>query len=154
MENLLKKVKIYTDGACSGNPGPGGYGTILKYNGHVKELSEGYKNTTNNRMELLAIIKGLEALKEPCEVIVYSDSRYIVDAINKGWLYRWANNNWKRNKTEMAKNIDLWQRLLEQLKRHKVIFKWVKGHAGHPENERCDQLAVRATSKPKFTDRP
>jgi len=149
----LKKVEIFTDGACSGNPGPGGYGVILKYNGHEKELSEGYKNTTNNRMELLAIIKGLEALKEPCEVTVYSDSRYIVDAINKGWVRRWAANNWKRNKTEIAKNIDLWIQLLKLLDRHKVTFVWVKGHAGHPENERCDELAVQAAAHPTLVDR-
>ncbi len=149
----MKKVEIFTDGACSGNPGPGGYGVILKYNGHEKELSEGYKNTTNNRMELLAIIKGLEALKEPCEVTVYSDSRYIVDAINKGWVRRWAANNWKRNKTETAKNIDLWIQLLKLLDRHKVTFVWVKGHAGHPENERCDELAVQAAAHPTLVDR-
>ena len=149
----MKKVEIFTDGACSGNPGPGGYGVILKYNGHEKELSEGYKNTTNNRMELLAIIKGLEALKEPCEVTVYSDSRYIVDAINKGWVRRWAANNWKRNKTETAKNIDLWIQLLKLLDRHKVTFVWVKGHAGHPENERCDELAVQAAAHPTLIDR-
>ena len=149
----MKKVEIFTDGACSGNPGPGGYGVILKYNGREKELSEGYKNTTNNRMELLAIIKGLEALKEPCEVTVYSDSRYIVDAINKGWVRRWAANDWKRNKTETAKNIDLWIQLLKLLDRHRVKFVWVKGHAGHPENERCDALAVRAAAHPTLVDR-
>jgi ribonuclease HI len=150
----MKKVEIFTDGACSGNPGPGGYGVILKYNGHEKELSGGYRNTTNNRMELMAIIKGLDALKEPCEVMVYSDSRYIVDAINKGWVQRWAANNWMRNKKESAKNIDLWERLLKQLARHKVRFTWVKGHAGHEENERCDQLAVKAATNPTQTDRP
>ncbi len=148
----MKKVEIFTDGACSGNPGPGGYGTILKYQGHTKELSAGYKQTTNNRMELMAIIQGLEALKEPCEVTVYSDSRYIVDAINKGWLNKWAKNHWMRNKKEAAKNIDLWQRLLTQLQRHKVRFVWVKGHAGHPENERCDELAVKASQNPTLTD--
>ncbi len=153
MPDILKKVDLFTDGACSGNPGPGGYGVILKYNGHEKELSAGYKNTTNNRMELMAIIKGLEALKEPCQVTVYSDSRYIVDAINKGWVQRWQANNWKRNKKESAKNIDLWQRLLKQLQRHRVTFVWVKGHAGHEENERCDQLAVQAAAHPEFVDR-
>lgn len=150
----MKKVEIFTDGACSGNPGPGGYGVILKYNGHSKELSAGYKNTTNNRMELMAIIKGLEALKEPCEVTVYSDSRYIVDAINKGWVQRWAANHWMRNKKEAAKNIDLWERLLKLLKHHRVTFNWVKGHAGHEENERCDQLAVQAAANPTLIDRP
>ncbi len=148
----MKQVEIFTDGACSGNPGPGGYGTILKYGNHTKELSEGYKRTTNNRMELMAIIKGLEALKEPCEVVVYSDSRYIVDAINKGWLQSWVKRNWKRGKNEPVKNVDLWERLLKQLQRHHVTFKWVKGHAGHTENERCDQLAVKAASQPTQQD--
>ncbi len=143
---------MFTDGACSGNPGPGGYGTILKYNKHIKELSAGYKKTTNNRMELMAIIQGLEALKEPCEVTVYSDSRYIVDAINKGWLERWVKNNWRRDRAHLVKNIDLWQRLIEQLERHKVTFQWVRGHAGHPENERCDQLAVEATANATLND--
>ncbi len=148
----MKKVEMFTDGACSGNPGPGGYGTILKYKGHIKELSAGYRNTTNNRMELMAIIKGLEELKEPCEVTIYSDSRYIVDAINKGWLTRWKANRWMRDRKNPVKNIDLWKRLLTQLERHKVTFKWVKGHAGHPENERCDQLAVDAINHPTEDD--
>ncbi|MHB2155894.1 ribonuclease HI [Calditrichota bacterium GD2] len=148
----MKQVEIFTDGACSGNPGPGGYGTILKYQQHTKELSEGYFKTTNNRMELMAIIKGLEALKEPCEVTVYSDSRYIVDAINKGWLKNWVKRRWIRGKNEPVKNIDLWKRLLKQLERHKVQFIWVKGHAGHTENERCDELAVKAASRPKLND--
>lgn len=142
----MKKVTIYTDGACSGNPGPGGYGVILKYGGHVKELSAGYKRTTNNRMELMAIIAALEALKEPCRVEIYSDSRYIVDAINKGWVRRWQANGWKRNKKEMAKNPDLWQRLLDLMGKHQVTMHWVRGHAGHPENERCDELAVAAAA--------
>ncbi|MHB2148776.1 ribonuclease HI [Calditrichota bacterium LG25] len=148
----MKQVEIFTDGACSGNPGPGGYGTILKYQQHTKELSEGYFKTTNNRMELMAIIKGLEALKEPCEVTVYSDSRYIVDAINKGWLKNWVRRRWIRGKNEPVKNVDLWKRLLKQLERHKVQFIWVKGHAGHTENERCDELAVKASSRPKLND--
>jgi len=140
----MKKVEIFTDGACSGNPGPGGYGVILNFNGIEKELSQGYKKTTNNRMELLAIIVGLETLKEPCEVDLYSDSRYIVDAITKGWAVRWQKNRWMRNKKDPAKNVDLWQRLLPLLDKHKVNFNWVKGHAGHAENERCDKLAVEA----------
>ncbi|EHO42502.1 ribonuclease HI [Caldithrix abyssi] len=148
----MKQVEIFTDGACSGNPGPGGYGTILKYQQHTKELSEGYFKTTNNRMELMAIIKGLEALKEPCEVTVYSDSRYIVDAINKGWLKNWVKRRWIRGKNEPVKNVDLWKRLLKQLEKHKVQFIWVKGHAGHTENERCDELAVKAASRPKLND--
>ena len=143
----MKKVKIYTDGACSGNPGPGGYGTIIKYNGHEKELSGGYKNTTNNRMELLAVISGLEALKEPCIVDIYSDSKYVVDAIKQGWAKRWQKNHWMRNKKEAALNPDLWQRLLDLLDQHKVIMHWVKGHAGHEENERCDKLAVAASKQ-------
>ncbi|HGY55261.1 MAG TPA: ribonuclease HI [Caldithrix abyssi] len=140
----MKKVQIYTDGACSGNPGPGGYGVILQYGNKRKELSKGYKNTTNNRMELMAIIAGLSALKEPCEVDLYTDSQYIVNAVTKGWAERWQKNGWKRNKKEKAKNPDLWQQILDLLKKHKVTFHWVRGHAGHPENERCDQLAVKA----------
>ncbi len=148
----MKKVEIYTDGACSGNPGPGGYGTILKYGNKVKELSEGFTQTTNNRMELMAIIKGLEALKEPCEVTIYSDSRYIVDAINKGWLNSWVNRRWKKANKETVKNIDLWKRLLKQLNRHKTRFIWIKGHNGQIENERCDQLAVQAATHPTQKD--
>ncbi len=139
-----KSVEIYTDGACSGNPGPGGFGTILKYGDQVRELSAGYKNTTNNRMELRAVISGLEALKKPCDVDIFSDSKYIVDAVNQGWAKRWRANGWKRNKKEMALNIDLWERLLELIEKHNCTFNWVKGHAGHPENERCDTLAVEA----------
>ena len=148
----MKKVTVFTDGACSGNPGPGGYGVILKYGNHIKELSAGYKRTTNNRMELMAIIAALEALKEPCEVELYSDSRYIVDAINKGWAKRWRANGWKRNKKEAAKNPDLWQRLLDLLDKHRVTVHWVRGHAGHPENERCDQLAVAAAAGNELKD--
>ncbi|SHJ91784.1 RNase HI [Anaerobranca californiensis DSM 14826] len=148
----MKKVYIYTDGACSGNPGPGGYGTILKYNQHIKELSEGYKLTTNNRMELLAVIKGLEALKEPCEVTIYSDSKYIVDAINQKWVYKWKNQGWMRNSKEKALNSDLWERLLQLMEPHKTQFLWVKGHSGHPENERCDFLATEAIKKPHLLD--
>lgn len=136
----MKKVDIYTDGACSGNPGRGGYGVVLIYNGVRKELSEGFKLTTNNRMEVLAVIKGLEALKHPCEVTLYSDSKYVVDAIEKGWAKKWKSNGWKRNKTDMASNIDLWEKLLKLLEIHRVTFKWVKGHADNVENERCDQL--------------
>jgi len=148
----MKKVEIFTDGACSGNPGPGGYGTILKYGKHVKELSEGFTRTTNNRMELMAVIKGLEALKESCEVTVYSDSRYIVDAINKGWLQSWIKRNWKRGKNEAVKNVDLWKRLVALMQKHKVHFFWIKGHNNHPENERCDELAVKAASNPTSKD--
>jgi len=139
-----KEVMIYTDGACSGNPGPGGYGVVLVYNGHRKELSGGFKNTTNNRMEIMAAIKGLEALKTPCKVVLTSDSKYLIDAIEKGWVNKWKANGWMRNKTDKALNVDLWKRLLELMEIHDVEFKWIKGHAGHPENERCDQLAVAA----------
>ena len=142
----MKYVKIYMDGACSGNPGPGGYGTILKYGKHEKELSAGYKQTTNNRMELMAVIVGLESLKERCRVNVYSDSKYIVDAVVKGWARRWEQKGWMRNKNEKAKNPDLWERLLDLLDQHEVQMHWVKGHAGHPENERCDRLAVKAAA--------
>lgn len=139
-----KHVEIFTDGACSGNPGKGGYGVILRYNGSVKEISEGFELTTNNRMEILAAVTGLEALKEPCCVTLYSDSKYLVDSINQGWIVKWQKNNWYRTKNEKAKNVDLFKRLLAQLDIHKVEFVWVKGHAGHPENERCDQLATSA----------
>ncbi len=144
---ILKKVEIYTDGACSGNPGRGGYGTILKYQDKEKELSAGYKLTTNNRMELMAIITGLETLKEPCAVTLYSDSRYIVDAINKGWARSWQKKGWMRNKKEKAKNPDLWSQLLSLLDIHDVKIFWVRGHAGHHYNERCDRLAVNAAAQ-------
>lgn len=140
----MKKVDIYTDGACSGNPGAGGYGAVILYKGQRKELSDGFKCTTNNRMEILAVIKALEALKVPCEVDLYSDSKYVVDAIEKGWARKWKNNGWKRNKTDMALNVDLWERLLTLLEKHKVTFIWVKGHAANVENERCDFLARMA----------
>lgn len=148
----MKKVKIYTDGACSGNPGPGGYGTILEFNGRRKELSAGYKKTTNNRMELRAVIAGLEALKEPCRTYIYSDSKYVVDAVSKGWAQRWKQNNWMRNKKEEALNPDLWDKLLSLLEKHSVTMHWVKGHSGHPENERCDRLAVDAASDQNLLD--
>lgn len=148
----MKKVEIYTDGACSGNPGPGGYGVVLLYNGNRKELSEGFKLTTNNRMEVLAVIKGLEALKQPCEVTLYSDSKYVVDAIEKGWVKKWKANGWKRNKTEMASNIDLWEKLLTLLEVHKVKFVWVKGHAANVENERCDELGRGEIEKGNLKD--
>ncbi len=143
----LKKVEIFTDGACSGNPGPGGYGVVLRYNGNEKELSGGDSQTTNNRMELTAAIVGLEALKERCFVTLYSDSKYLIDAINCGWAVRWRENGWMRTKKDAAQNPDLWDRLLNLLEKHQVEFVWVKGHAGHPENERCDRLAVEQTEK-------
>ena len=139
---LEKRVDLYTDGACSGNPGPGGYGAILSYNGREKELVGGEEMTTNNRMELTAVIVGLEALKEPCIVTVYSDSKYVVDAMNEGWAEKWHDNNWMRNSKEPALNPDLWEQLLGLSMEHDVTFVWVKGHAGHPQNERCDKLAT------------
>lgn len=139
-----KKVIIYTDGACSGNPGAGGYGAVLLYGEKRKELSQGYRVTTNNRMEVLAVIKALEALKGECDVTLYSDSKYVVDAIKKGWAKKWKANGWRRNQKEMASNIDLWERLLELLEKHHVTFQWVKGHANNTENERCDFLARKA----------
>lgn len=136
-------IRIWTDGAAKGNPGPGGYGVILDYNGKRKELSEGYRLTTNNRMELLAVIVGLEAIKKPgWEVLITSDSRYVVDAITKGWLSSWVAKGFKGKK-----NRDLWERYLKVAPRHKVKFHWIKGHAGHPENERCDELAVKASER-------
>ncbi len=141
---MKKEVEIFTDGACSGNPGKGGYGAILRYNGKVKELSQGFIKTTNNRMELLSAITALEALKEPCRVVLTSDSKYLVDSVNLGWIDKWRKNDWYRTKNEKAKNIDLLNRLVAQRERHDVTFVWVKGHAGHPENERCDELATGA----------
>lgn len=140
----MKEVFIYTDGACSGNPGKGGFGTILSYNGIKKELSGGFKNTTNNRMELMGVIAGLEALKEPCHVTLVSDSKYVIDALSLGWVTKWKSNNWMRNRKEKALNVDLWERLLKALEPHKMEYIWIKGHNGHPENERCDFLAVSA----------
>ena len=141
----LKTVNIFTDGACSGNPGPGGYGTILICDGKRKELAEGYRQTTNNRMELLAAIKGLEALKTKCNVTLYSDSKYLIDSIEKGWAKGWRKKNWIKADKSKAKNTDLWARLLDLLDEYPTKLVWVKGHAGHPENERCDELAVAAT---------
>ncbi len=137
----MKELDIYTDGACSGNPGKGGYGAVLLYKGARKELSQGYKNTTNNRMEMLAVIKALEALKVPCKVTLYSDSKYVVDSIIKGWVYGWKKKNWIKSDKKKALNVDLWERMLELLKIHNVTFVWVKGHADNVENERCDELA-------------
>ena len=145
----MKTVTLYTDGACSGNPGPGGWGAILEYMGHEKEFSGGEKETTNNRMELTAVIRGLEALKEPCIVELYSDSKYVIDALEKGWAWSWRKNNWKKADKKPALNADLWEQLLELTKVHKVKFQWIKGHAGFPENERCDRMAVEQAQKYK-----
>lgn len=138
----MKRVQLFTDGACSGNPGPGGWGAILRYNGVEKELSGGEANTTNNRMELSAVIYGLKALKEPCQVELYSDSQYVCNALKLGWAKKWRQNGWMRNKKEPALNPELWEELLTLCEKHEVEINWVKGHAGHPENERCDKLAV------------
>ena len=151
----MKIVEIYTDGACSGNPGPGGYGAVLLYfaKDMRKEISAGFKLTTNNRMELLAAIEALSLLKEPCQVKLYSDSKYLVDAVRLRWVYKWQAKNWMRNKTDPAINVDLWERLLPLLKTHDVEFLWVKGHANNVENERCDELARAAiASKDKQAD--
>ena len=146
------KINIYTDGACSGNPGPGGYGAVLVYqdaNGinHEKELSEGYKSVTNNQMELLAVIVALESLKKPCDIQLYSDSKYVVDAFNSHWIDGWIKKGWRTSDNKPVKNLELWQRLLKAKEHHDVEFIWVKGHAGHEYNERCDTLAVTASKK-------
>lgn len=138
----MKKIEIFTDGACSGNPGPGGWGAILRFEGREKELSGGEANTTNNRMELTACIEALKALKEPCEVILTTDSQYVVNSVEQGWAQSWKNNGWRKADKKPALNPDLWDALLLLLSVHKVSFNWIKGHAGHPENERCDALAV------------
>jgi ribonuclease HI len=142
-----KHITIYTDGSAIGNPGPGGYGVVLRYGGHVRELSGGFRWTTNNRMEILAAIEALRALNEPCTVTLYSDSQYLVDAITKGWVKRWQSKGWMRTKDERALNVDLWLQLLPLLEEHDVTFVWVRGHAGHPDNERCDVLAKQAAGK-------
>ena len=147
MNGQRKTVYLYTDGACSGNPGPGGWGAVLQYGSARKELSGGEPSTTNNRMELTAAIRGLQALREPCHVVLTSDSRYLVDAVTKGWLASWQRRGWKRGKNEPVLNVDLWQELLPLLRLHDVEFVWVKGHAGHPENELCDRMAVAQWEK-------
>jgi len=145
----MKHVDIYTDGACKGNPGPGGYGTILVFNGIEKEISGGDPDTTNNRMELMAVIAGFEALKEPCDVTLYTDSKYAADSITKGWAKSWRKNGWRKGDKSPALNVDLWERLLNLLENHghTVEIVWVKGHAGHEYNERCDVLAVTEAEK-------
>ena len=143
----MKIVTIYTDGACSGNPGPGGWGAILEWQGHEKELSGGEAQTTNNRMELTAVLTALRLLKEPCIVELYSDSKYVVDAIDKGWLYGWQKKGWIKADKKPVLNEDLWQQLLPELARHEVRLHWVKGHAENEKNNRCDQLAVAESKK-------
>jgi ribonuclease HI len=139
-------VTLYTDGGCINNPGPGGYGVVLLYEEKRKELSGGFRHTTNNRMELTACIEGLKALKFPCQVRLYSDSQYVVNGIKKGWAKRWRQNGWMRNRLDPAENADLWEQLLDLCERHQVEFNWVKGHDGNPGNERCDQLATQAAT--------
>ena len=143
----MKTVTIYTDGACSGNPGPGGWGAILEWNGVEKELRGGENPTTNNRMELTAVIVALETLKEACIVELYSDSKYVIDALTKGWLVSWRKNGWRKSDKKPVLNIDLWERLLPQLARHEMHYHWVKGHAENEKNNRCDQMAVAESKK-------
>ncbi|REL35403.1 ribonuclease HI [Thalassotalea euphylliae] len=140
---MQKHVHIYTDGSCLGNPGPGGYGALLIYKAHEKELSQGYQQTTNNRMELLAPIKALQTLKEGCKVTITTDSQYVRQGITN-WIHNWLKNNWKTASKQPVKNVDLWKQLHEEVQRHEIEWKWVKGHSGHPENERCDDLARTA----------
>ena len=147
---ILKRVYIYTDGACIGNPGPGGYGIILLYQGHRRELSGGYRRTTNNRMEVMAAIIALESLKEKCRVTLYSDSEYLIKAMSRGWAKKWRAKGWKRTKGEKVLNPDLWERLLQLCEHHEVQFSWVKGHAGTVENARCDELAMQAAQQPNL----
>ncbi|MCL2538883.1 MAG: ribonuclease HI [Oscillospiraceae bacterium] len=145
--SIQKQVDLYTDGACSGNPGPGGWAAVLLYRGHEREMSGYSRDTTNNRMELTAVIEGLRALKQSCEVTVYTDSKYIVEAVEKGWVYGWEKRNWKRAGNKPALNSDLWKELLSLLSKHTVHFSWVKGHDGNPFNERCDALAVKMSKQ-------
>ena len=140
--SMMKEVIIYTDGACSGNPGPGGWGAILSYMGTEKEISGGAADTTNNRMELTAVIEALSRLKEPCAVDLYSDSKYVIDAIEKGWVYGWKKRGWIKSDKKPALNVDLWEKLLPLIARHQMRWHWVKGHAENPKNNRCDELAV------------
>ncbi len=148
----MKSVQLYTDGSCLGNPGPGGYGALLIYNGHKKELAKGFKTTTNNRMELMAVIEGLKVLKEPCSVSVTTDSNYVKDGITK-WIFNWKKNGWKTASKQPVKNVDLWKALDDEVARHQIEWHWVKGHSGHPENELVDDLAREAAeAKPTAED--
>ena len=143
----MKHIEIFTDGACSGNPGPGGWGAVLRYKQHAKELSGGEAETTNNRMELTAFIRALEQLKEPCHITFCSDSKYVIDGLEKGWAKGWRARGWKKSDKSPALNSDLWARLLDLCEPHTIEYKWIKGHAGHPENERCDRLAVEQSKR-------
>ena len=146
-DTMKKEIELFTDGACSGNPGPGGWGAILRSGDYEKELSGGQAQTTNNRMELTAVIEGLSALKYPCKVRLVTDSKYVADGISKGWAASWRKNGWRKADKKPALNPDLWEKLLDLLEVHEVEIEWIKGHAGHPENERCDRLAVNYYSK-------
>lgn len=148
---MTKQVEIFTDGSCLGNPGPGGYGTVLRYKQHEKELSDGFFMTTNNRMELLAAIVGLSSLKEPCQVDLTTDSQYVRQGITQ-WIHNWKKRGWKTADKKPVKNADLWKRLDDEAQRHHITWHWVKGHAGHPENERCDELARTAAESPSKDD--
>lgn len=150
----MKEVTIYTDGACRGNPGPGGYGAVLKYREFRKEISGGFAKTTNNRMEIYGAIAALQALKEPCEITLYSDSSYLVNAVSKGWLRRWQRTDWRKLDKKLVLNADLWKVLLELLEPHRSRFVWVRGHAENEENNRCDQLAVAAATSGKLPRDP
>ena len=143
----MKRIEMFTDGACKGNPGPGGWCAILRYNGVEKVISGGEKDTTNNRMELSAVLFGLRALKEPCHITLQSDSKYVLDSISKGWVYGWQKKGWKKSDGKPALNVDLWQQLLTEIAKHEIEYVWIKGHAGHPENERCDAQAVKESEK-------
>ena len=143
----MKRIEMFTDGACKGNPGPGGWCAILRYNGVEKVISGGEKDTTNNRMELSAVLFGLRALKEPCHITLQSDSKYVLDSISKGWVYGWQKKGWKKSDGKPALNVDLWQQLLAAIAKHEIEYVWIKGHAGHPENERCDAQAVKESEK-------
>ncbi|MBE6895398.1 MAG: ribonuclease HI [Ruminococcaceae bacterium] len=143
----MKRIEIFTDGACKGNPGPGGWCAILRYNGVEKMISGGEKETTNNRMELSAVLFALKALKEPCHITLQSDSKYVLDSLSKGWVYGWQKKGWKKSDGKPALNVDLWHQLLEEIKKHELSYVWIKGHAGHPENERCDAQAVKESEK-------
>ena len=143
----MKQVTIYTDGACSGNPGPGGWGAILRYRSIERAISGGEAETTNNRMELTAVLRAFSLLKEPCEVTLCSDSKYVMDGLSKGWAESWRRNGWRKSDKKPALNADLWQQLLEAVAPHKIHYQWIKGHAGHPENERCDAMAVAESQK-------
>lgn len=143
----MKQIEIFTDGACSGNPGPGGWGAVMRYKQYEKELSGGEAETTNNRMEMTALIRALQSLKEPCEITLCSDSKYVIDGLEKGWAKGWRARGWRKSDKSPALNSDLWAQLLELTEQHVIHYKWIKGHAGHPENERCDRLAVEQSKR-------